>query len=220
MTLLPPNATPLERALEAATARIADVEAPIANLWNPAACPAAILPWLAWGLSVDSWDTEWTEAMKRDTIAQSIDFHRRKGTRASIETVLARFDALLTIAEWFEVTPRRDPHTFDVVLPVVVTDPATGQPHAPGGERTSGAFAEAIVREIARVKPLREHFRLAQKMPAASAIRVVAAARTAHWRRDDLALIHDTSRDWASDLQTEDGEPLQREDGDPLMETA
>ena len=43
-TLLPPNATALERALASVIARISDVPVPIGDLWNPARCPAPLLP--------------------------------------------------------------------------------------------------------------------------------------------------------------------------------
>ena len=79
MSLLPPNATPFERALEDAASIMADVPVEIATLWNPATCPAQFLPWLGWGLSIDFWDAEWTEAEKRQAIAGTIEAQRRKG---------------------------------------------------------------------------------------------------------------------------------------------
>ncbi|WP_323010034.1 phage tail protein I [Paracoccus sp. (in: a-proteobacteria)] len=77
-SLLPPNATRSERAIGAATAR--PVPVPVGDLWNPATCPAALLPWLAWALSVDDWDPDWSDEAKRATIAASLSVHRRKGT--------------------------------------------------------------------------------------------------------------------------------------------
>ena len=88
-SLLPPNATPQETAIEAATARIADVPVPNASLWTPATCPAALLPWLAWALSVDDWDGTWPEARQRAVIAASVGVHRRKGTRGAVVAALA-----------------------------------------------------------------------------------------------------------------------------------
>lgn len=209
MTLLPPNATALERALEAATARIGAVETPIAPLWDPASCPIGTLPWLAWGLSVDSWDSDWTEAVKRDAVARSIDLHRRKGTRLSVEAVLARLDALLAIVEWHEAQPPASPHTFDVILPLVTADGI-----APGGTRATAAFAEMVIREVARVKPLREHATLAQAFVAGSALRIVPRVRAATLRRQGLAVATtDTSQPWGTLLQAETGEPLEDDTG-------
>lgn len=88
-TLLPPNSTPAERALEQATARIGAVPVPIATLWNPDTCPIAILPWLAWALSVDNWDSGWSETSKRASLREAISIHRVKGTIGSVKRALA-----------------------------------------------------------------------------------------------------------------------------------
>lgn len=88
-TLLPPNATSAERAIEGATARIGAVPCLIADLWNPKNCPAALLPWLAWALSVDEWSPDWSEDAKRATIAEAAEIHRRKGTPWAIKRALA-----------------------------------------------------------------------------------------------------------------------------------
>jgi len=202
MSLLPPNATRLERALEDATARIGDITAPIDTLLDPAAIDADWLPWLAWALSSDSWDADWTEATKRQAVAESIALHRIKGTRLSTETVLARFDQLARNVEWHETTPRGGPHTFDIVLPLIVDGAA------PGGTRTTAAFADAIIREVGRVKPLREHMRFVQSITAAGAIGILGVARAAISIREDADLTIDASTDWPFLLQTQDGEPI------------
>jgi phage tail P2-like protein len=87
-TLLPPNATAQEVATDLATARIADVPVPLDTLWNPLTCPEAVLPWLAWALSIDEWDAGWPEDRRRETIAQALFVHRRKGTLAAVRTAL------------------------------------------------------------------------------------------------------------------------------------
>ncbi|WP_267382241.1 MULTISPECIES: phage tail protein I [unclassified Sphingomonas] len=204
-SLLPPNATPLERAMEGATARVGAIDiSQAADLWNPASCPAPILPWLAWSLSVDFWDATWSDAVKRDAVATAIAKHRRKGTRASVEEVLARYDALLSVVEWFEASPQAAPHTFEVQLQLVTADGI-----APGGTRSTAAFVEAIVRDIIRVKPLREHFTLAQTLRTRASVAVFGVGRLAGFVRERAALAADTSPFWDPCLQTEDGEPMQ-----------
>lgn len=200
-TLLPPNATALERALAAGVARVSDVPMPLAPLWDPATCPADVLPWMAWGLSVDTWDADWPEAAKRTAIANAIAIHRRKGTRFAVETVLAQIDALATVIEWHETTPRGTPHTFEIHVPI----------DAASGARATATAAEAIVREIGRVKPLREHLTVVQRLAASGMVGVEGAARLANYIRSDAFLTIDTSRDWPALLQTDLGEPL--EDG-------
>lgn len=209
-SLLPPNATTLERALEAgATLRPAIDAAAIADqIADPMTAPAFLLPWLAYGESVDAWDADWSEADKRLAIAESIAMHRKKGTRASVAAVLARFDQLARLVEWHEASPRRPAHTFDVIVPMVLEDGT-----APGGRRASAYFADAIVREIARVKPLTEHMRLVQEIRAAGAVGITGVVRAFAYTRADATMTIDRSPDWAAYLQTEDGEPIEAGDG-------
>jgi phage tail P2-like protein len=207
VSLLPPNSTPLERALEQGVARLGEVPYPLDLLWDPQRCPVEMLPWLAWGLSVDSWDAEWSEQTKRDAVSESIALHYTKGTPASVKSVLGRFDQLLDLVEWHQATPRADPHTFEIRLPIAT------EGVKPGGRRATAAFAEAIIREVSRVKPAREHFRLVQTLDLEGAIGIQGVARLAGTGRGDMAAIIDTSPTWAAYLQTEDGEPLQDDTG-------
>lgn len=86
--LLPANSTAVERAISNAMAREDAIETPANLMWDPARIPAAYLPWLAWGASVDNWDADWSDARKRDAIAASPNWHRIKGTRKSVEIAL------------------------------------------------------------------------------------------------------------------------------------
>lgn len=101
-TGLPPNATAAERAMAETVARVSDVPVPVGDLWNPQACPAALLPWLAWALSVDTWDAGWSEATKRAVIAASVAVHRRKGTPWAVRQAMTAAGAPgMTVEEWF-----------------------------------------------------------------------------------------------------------------------
>lgn len=88
-TLLPPNATPLERALAKACAMPHSPEE-IRKLWNHRSCPLHLLPWLAWAWSVDEWDTAWTEAQQRAMVGASIKLHKKKGTVWAVREALLR----------------------------------------------------------------------------------------------------------------------------------
>lgn len=88
VSLLPGNASPAERALEQAIARAADVPLPIGDLWDADTCPPALLGWLAWALSVDDWDPDWSVDAKREVIRQAAEVHRRKGTVSSVKEAL------------------------------------------------------------------------------------------------------------------------------------
>jgi phage tail P2-like protein len=88
-TLLPPNASTLERAVSACAATLDTLPAPPRHVRNPATCPAPLLPFLAWEFSVDEWNPNWGDDIKRAVIAASIDIHRHKGTRGAVRRALA-----------------------------------------------------------------------------------------------------------------------------------
>lgn len=88
-TLLPPSSTAFERAADqAAAARLAALPALVNGLWNAATCPAALLPYLAWALSVDEWNEGWGEDKKRAVIAEARHVHQHKGTVSAIRRAL------------------------------------------------------------------------------------------------------------------------------------
>lgn len=117
VTLLPPTASALERAIAQVDAeRLEAIEVKISTLWNPWACPAPFLPWLAWSFSVDVWNADWPEAKKRAVIAASFEVHRRKGTRLAVQTALDALGLRATITEWWQTDPRGQPYTFGVDL--------------------------------------------------------------------------------------------------------
>lgn len=127
-TLLPPNAIPAERALEQATIEeVLSIPDLIRIVKNPALCPVELLPWLAWEYSVDTWNTDWTEAEKRAAIARAAYIHRHRGTRAAIEMSLSSSPFSSDVIEWFEKTPRGEPYTFSLDVtqddrPLTLTD--------------------------------------------------------------------------------------------------
>ena len=85
-SILPPNRTPFEEAIEGASAaRFPPPVHLIADVWNPETCPADLLPYLAWGLSVDLWDERWSETTKREVCRKAFTLHRLKTTPAGIK---------------------------------------------------------------------------------------------------------------------------------------
>ena len=83
-TLLPPNHTAFEEAFDLTGARIDELAVDIPKLVRPWEIPATHLAWLAWGLSVDLWEPEWSEEKHRALAARALPMHARKGTQASI----------------------------------------------------------------------------------------------------------------------------------------
>jgi len=116
-SILPFNASPLLKDLEAATGSRLSLlnEERVRWLNNPDLCPAHILPWLAWAVSVDVWSDDWPLSQKRAVIRQSIQIHKRTGTLGALKRALAAFAyAKIDIKEWFETGG--DPFTFRVVI--------------------------------------------------------------------------------------------------------
>ena len=89
VSILPPNSTRAERALESAVTRTSPDLSPIAALMNTETCPAPLLPTLAWALSVDEFDIGWPVHVQRGAIRESVEIHRRKGTVGSVQRALA-----------------------------------------------------------------------------------------------------------------------------------
>lgn len=115
-SLLPPNATAQEVALEGATARVGNVPVKTRQLWNAETCPADLLPWLAWAVSVDEWNSNWSDAQKRGTIAASFEVHSTKGTPAAVKASLGALGYQLTLTEWWQVPTELPPYTFAIDL--------------------------------------------------------------------------------------------------------
>lgn len=114
--LLPPAAKPLERALAQACAAAEDLQLPIGDLWSPADCPSALLPWLAWAMGVEDWDGRWDDEQKRAAIAASIPVKRYRGTIGAVRRALAALGFGVEVQEWFAQIPAGDPYTFQLHL--------------------------------------------------------------------------------------------------------
>ena len=118
-SLLPLNSTSLERAIEAATDETTQI--PLRTLYNPQTCPAHLLYHLAWAWSVDRWDEEWSEPVKRAAIAASFYIHEHKGTIGAIRRVVEPLGYLIEVMEWWQTVPEGVPGTFALVVGVLDT---------------------------------------------------------------------------------------------------
>ena len=118
-SLLPINSTPLERALEAASA--GDTAIMLRTLYDPATCPVHLLPQLAWAWSVDRWDPRWSETVKRNAIRASYFIHARKGTLGALRRVVEPLGYLIEVVEWWQTVPEGEPATFALKVGVLDT---------------------------------------------------------------------------------------------------
>ncbi|MDM5178519.1 phage tail protein I [Massilia sp. DJPM01] len=116
--LLPCNASKVEQSMSLAVARLTDVPLAVRESWNPDACAAHLLPWLAWQFSVDKWDTGWSTDQKRGAIKASIQVHRKKGTPCAVRTALKALGFPVGLTEWFNAVPTGAPYTFSISLDV------------------------------------------------------------------------------------------------------
>lgn len=113
VSLLPPNATQMDRLAEAVTARIDAVPVEkIRDVWNVWTCPPDFLPYIAWALSVDRWDSAWPLSLKRQVVAASIKIHQTKGTIGAVMDALDALDLRCRVSEWFQYGG--DPYLFKV----------------------------------------------------------------------------------------------------------
>jgi phage tail P2-like protein len=120
-SLLPRNASDLERQAAQALTQIQRVPVPLRQLWNPDTCPAELLPYLAWSLSVDRWDSKWLESTKRAAIRASYVIHSRKGTIGALRRVVEPLGYLIEIVEWWQTVPEGVPGTFALKVGVLDT---------------------------------------------------------------------------------------------------
>lgn len=161
--LLPHNATGFETAIDDVTARIGDVPVLVRQVWDPDTCPEHILPWLAWALSIDQWNSAWTTEQKRAAIKAAILVQKVKGTIGAVHAALQSVDLETRIVEWHREQTPGTPYTYRLFI-----------------DASANAATLAEIREaldaIDRVKSLRSHMTEAQVSTSTVAGPYVAAA--------------------------------------------
>lgn len=166
--LLPPNATLLERNAATACAQATALPVALRDLWDPEACPAAMLPWLAWAWSVDTWQDQWTERQKRDTVKAALAVQQIKGTAGAVRQALDAMGIPVRVQEWFNQTPAAAPYTFRLL--VDVDQIAVTQ-----------AGLVAALEAVERTKSLRSHLdEIAVSAVTRSRLTVAAACNSGH----------------------------------------
>jgi phage tail P2-like protein len=175
-SLLPPNASGLERAVAQVIVDMLTIQTPIATLCNPDTVPLELLPWLAWSLSVTSWKSYWPEQVKRNVVRRAIDIARHRGTAQSVIDVTEAFGGHVTIREWWQTEPKGVPRTFDLVLTL------SGQ----SGQEATAQYVDDVIGEVRRTKPATAHFTFTQGLQVSGGIGVIAVARVLAYARLQL----------------------------------
>lgn len=112
MSLLPHNATLLERSLEAASEQGIDPEI-IRGIADSTRCPPDFLPWLGWAWKVEGWEAANTNAQRRELVREAIPVHKTKGTVGAIRRVLKAVRVNADFKEWHQI-PNAAPYTFQI----------------------------------------------------------------------------------------------------------
>ncbi|MEN3258522.1 phage tail protein I [Sodalis endosymbiont of Spalangia cameroni] len=140
--LLPPSASHFMRHTEKVTARLSDIPVELRQLWDADTCPAALLPHLAWALSVDRWDKNWPEAVRRQVIKATWQIHRQKGTIAALKRAVEPLGYIIRVIEWWQTGDEPGTFRLDVgVLENGITE----------------AMYQELERLIADAKPVSRH---------------------------------------------------------------
>ncbi|OOC12450.1 phage tail protein I [Dickeya dadantii] len=141
-SLLPPSASDFMRHVASSTQLLSEIAVNLDTLWDAERCPAQLMPYLAWALSVDRWDKRWSEQTKRQVIKAAWLVHRQKGTIAALRRVVEPFGYLIRITEWWQTSGA--PGTFRLDI----------------GVQDSGITEETYLeleRLIADAKPVSRH---------------------------------------------------------------
>ena len=168
-TLLPPTATPLAKALDILEERLFRLPVEMISK-NPQTVDTRLLDHLAWEESVDVWDFDWPDDVKRNVIAASAEVHRFKGTPHAIKLALAAFDVDTELLEWFEPEGIQDglePGSFRVTA-------YAGRSLYGDSENTlNNRMVAAMNAVLRRVAPVSRKlvFRLGEKFQTATYIR-------------------------------------------------
>ena len=163
MSLLPPNATAFEKALVDVIGRAYERLAPHPEtLKNAKLIDSHLLPWLAWHYSVDSWDSNWPEPVKRSMIQHAIDIHRRKGTAGALKDAVLLVYPDAAISEWFDFDGKPYLFAIDIYMALDAFD------------------WDAALRLIFNNKNARSHFQLTLSTQAAMTTYAQAVAVSEH----------------------------------------
>lgn len=109
--------------------------------------PSGVLDHLAMQYDVSVWRDSWDTATKRSVLKNALAEKRGKGTRGAVLKAVESLGSSASIVEWWQKTPKGDPHTFTIYA----TLPKTG-----GG--VDAEAQEDLIKQIDDAKPARSHY--------------------------------------------------------------
>ncbi|MGE8571387.1 MAG: phage tail protein I [Acinetobacter amyesii] len=116
MNLLPPNTTQLEKKITEVSASAFNLNGDLSSLIRIDDAPSDYLSILAWQFSVDRWQDDWPDEVKRAQIKNSIKVHQHKGTNYALRKIVESFGFSLQVHEWWQETPMSQPGTFQITI--------------------------------------------------------------------------------------------------------
>ncbi|MCU4361030.1 phage tail protein I [Acinetobacter sp. WU_MDCI_Abxc22] len=116
MNLLPPNTTAFEKKIVDTTAKSTELNSDLSSLIRVDDAPSDFLSILAWQFSVDRWQDDWPDEIKRAQIKNSIKVHTYKGTNFALRSIVESFGYSLTVHEWWQESPVNEPGTFQITI--------------------------------------------------------------------------------------------------------
>jgi len=143
-SLLTPNSTKLEIALEKSLSRSTQIDVEIDRLWNVDTMHEDFLPYLAWSVGCDIWSTNMNLEEKKILIKEYLTIRALKGTKAAIEKA---YKVLGLRAEIIEnpLDINGQPMAFKFLLRIV-------------GQRISPNYLAEIRRMTDSLKPLKTYY--------------------------------------------------------------
>ena len=170
ISLLPCNATEFERTLEYATAIMENASVTIRDYYNSSAIPVNQMPWLAWEWSVDNWNTNWSERIKRNMLKDSFRYHQNKGTLQSVQDIIQNLGSNISIKEWWQSEPMGLPYTFHAII-----DSGAGE--------STGVLQKQLFVAIDQAKPVRSHYTLTVAGRSSGKLNLCGFGRPAYFKR-------------------------------------
>lgn len=102
---------------------------------------------LATMFNLQIWRDHWPLQMKRRVMKTAFQIKRKVGTVSAVKDALESIGSASEIVEWWQTTPKGDPHTFNIIATLAEID----------GTLTS-AMQEDLQLMIRDTKPARSHF--------------------------------------------------------------
>lgn len=158
-------ATAIDQALRAA-AGVSDLPAIYASLGK---LTSLQLDHIAYGFDSAVWRDTWPVDVKRAMLLKIFREKRLRGTVSAVREALSAVQSYSRIVEWWQTTPKGEPHTFKIYVTQTDID----------GTVTAD-MQNDIIALIDDAKPLRSHYDLTiqRVVPGGAGIKAVARAAT------------------------------------------